>query len=248
MSAELTLRADFGLPLSDERDWALYCDILFGGYRSPVRVTVLARWVRDLPLVVDFDRVLLDGKARTRSFRVHPCGTGADVVAVAPEHPSVTACVTESSAANACRVDVSISEQMLPGLFSSRLLVTLGGETEPRTIIVRANVAPPIEAAPGTLRLGTIRVGTKRTYALTLASTVGRPFEVRGVSTNVESLECRCARADSAGTSYNVQVTFAPRDAVGKLAGNIEISTSEVQCPLVVVPVFGVSSSSGEQD
>ena len=226
-------------------------DVFFEGFREGLQVWAQATVVPEVPLVVDFGALLPSSPLCTQVFRVFPCPCPGDVIAVKSDHAAVAAAVVDGSPADGVDaiVEVTLTPPPDPGELVARLQIEFAdGTRPPAEVAVRAMILPRVKAEPDTLLLGTIVSGEAYGYSLRLASTIGEPFEIENVTTAVPGLVCETSATDASRREYLAQVSIVAPDIRGAVAGTMTFAISDVGCPCVVVPVYGIGVPSGNAD
>lgn len=223
-------------------------DVFFDGFTEPLRVSVRGRVVPELPAVIDFGRVRQNEKKLTKRFPVYACRRPLFVADLTSDSPWLDAHVVDLSGEQG---DDTIIEAIVypttnAGMLFGRIAITFADPSQPpASVAVRAMVAPRIEVHPPTLILGTFEEGTTRDCEFRLVSTIGEPFDVLDVSSELEGLQCRVIAANTFGTEFIGYVRYTPAIDSGKISGTMKVETTDENCPTIVIPVFGVCMAAG---
>lgn len=229
--------------VAEETPVELAADVLFEGLEDRVQVVVYAEVAPEVPAVVDFGRVAPGGASLTRAVRLHFCAEPSVITRIDSDDPAVAASVVEqaSTPGGDGLIEVTLSPPSIPGTFLAALQIKVADPDRPLLEVpVRVTVAPYIEARPGTLLLGTVLAGEQHGYSMRLASTKDQVFDVTGVQCNVSGLECRASPVGVERTEYLLQATFTAPEVYGTISGTVEVTTSQEECPSVIIPVYGV--------
>lgn len=240
-----TLPADIG----SEKNIAIQADVFFENYSVPLKVQAIVTVVPEVPHVVDFGRIAAEGLPAKKRFRINPCDVFADVASLRCDDPAFHAQVIglDPDDDDVTIVEITLTPQATSGTFVSKLLITYADPYRPSSeVSVRAMFTPRIEAEPKSLFLGTILPWKNHSYALSIKSSIGVPFEIRQITSSVDGIDCRASAANAVGTEYLIQVVIHPSDILGSIAGSIVIMTSDTKCPMIVVPVYGVIAENAD--
>ena len=222
--------------------------IYFVGHDEAIVVGVTVLVFRELPLVVDFGRIA--GRAsEERTFLARGCdGVAPGIASVTADDERVSVTVLDEHASqDALPLLVRFTPGGLTGTYSSLLAIELADGPETRTVevAVRAYVEAPIQPLPDTLSIGLAQPNEHRHCVLELISTVDLPFEILGVEAGASDLHATWKALNVEQTRYVVNIELSAPSAPGSIVDALEIWTSDVKWPRVVVPIYGLVKESG---